>query len=133
MPDQIKLNDRTRTVEIRSRGAVTFEDISSTIESVLEIQRTKGYSRVLVDAREQDQMPSLIALYKLFNSLEISDMRVAVVVDNGQGTANENKFIETLALNRGLQIRVFFYERKARRWLTIPVRKIADGMRGASR
>lgn len=122
MPDHITIDDLTRTVHVRSHGAVSIEDIRLSLATVQEVQRTKSYERVLVDAREQQSMPSSFDLYKLFTTIQPTSLRIAVLVNRGQRTAEDIKFIETLASNRGIQIRMFAYERKARRWLSTPVR-----------
>ena len=116
MPDEVKVNEECGIIEIRSYGEVTKEDIAHSIAEVCRLNLEKGINKVVVDTTEQEQLPGTMGMYELF-SLFPRDLRVALVSEDLQPTARDIHFIETVAQNRGIKIRVFPSKEESLNWL----------------
>lgn len=115
MPEELRIDKDRRTVEVRSYGIVSREDIAASIAAVQDIAAAEGISNVLVDATEQESMPSIVDIYELFSN-HPGGLRVAVV-GTKQPTAGDIQFAETVAVNRGIRIKVFPSRADTEKWL----------------
>lgn len=116
MPDKIKINEESGIVEIISFGAVSKRDIESSIAKTNQINEEIGINKVLVDTTEQDSMPNTFDIFSLFSQFP-RDLRVALLANQDQPTSQEILFSETVAVNRGLTVRVFKSREEALSWL----------------
>jgi hypothetical protein len=117
MPDEVRLNGEIGIIEVESHGVVTKEDITSSIRQIQQIQEETGISRLLVDTTRQDILPGPIEIFEIF-SVYPREIKTALLVDRSQATARDVEFVETVALNRGKQVRVCYDREEALRWLT---------------
>lgn len=87
------------------------------LEAKLELLRmheTNGANILLVDVREQETSPDLFDILD-FGDTWPSSIRVALLVS--RNTPKDMLYLETVALQRGKQIRIFFGELEALAWL----------------
>ena len=91
MPDTVELNRQLKIIEVHSFGTVSDRDLESSIAAVNKIKDETGINAILVDTTEQESLPD---------------------------TAEDIRFIETVAHNRGIQIRIFSARKEALDWLT---------------
>lgn len=79
----------------------------------------KGHSRVLALVDLTGEIPPMVA-YKLAESPDRfgwSRTFKAAVVDINEVSRNSNRFTETVAVNRGYQVKIFSCEQEAIGWL----------------
>jgi hypothetical protein len=117
MPDALTVNKGRGFVEIRSYGTVSQSDIAASIAKVSEIAAAEGITSVLVDTTEQESLPSTLDIHSLFAQFP-RVLRVALI-STKQPTADDVHFIETVAVNRGISIRVFPNRDDAEMWLRV--------------
>lgn len=115
MPDLLRVDRDHGIVDIRSYGSVSEGDLAASIAKVKEIAADEGINRVLVDTKDQESLPSTGAIFDLISRFP-REVAVALVSAD-QPTAEEIHFIETVAVNRGISIRVFRERDEAEEWL----------------
>ncbi len=116
MPEKIILNEQRGIIEVSSYGIVTKQDIMNTVDAALKITRGKGINKVLVDTREQTAMPDSSEVVDIFSDFP-DDFKVAMLVSEEQPTAKGVAFLETVAVNRFFNYRIFSSEEQALAWL----------------
>ena len=120
MPEVVTVNETLGIIEVRSYGEVSEQDLARSREQVSDIMREQGIMKVLVDAREETSLPSTFPLFLFGSSFAQSDilrsMTLAAVVS--EMTKKHLAFIETVARNRGVEIRIFDSMDAALAWLT---------------
>jgi hypothetical protein len=119
MPETVTVLEEQRIIEVRSFGYVSAEDWEQSVDTVMELVRDRGMTKVLVDSLDLVSMPRTWTLYEFGNLLAATkfpaSVRIAAVID---GPLRENlKFIETVAINRGRQIKIFAAIDEALDWL----------------
>jgi hypothetical protein len=125
MPETVSVRSDEGIVEVHSYGEVTEQDLRASLESVAAICRDCGLSRVLVDAREETSLPPTLSLFQfgadLLHTGVLRTARFAVLAS--EVTRKDQRFLETVTRNRGLEIRIFDSEDDAIAWLTATAQK----------
>ncbi len=116
MPEKLRIDHDRGIVLIESCGAVSVADIRASIQAVEAIFAEEGLDRTLVDARTQDQPPSITELYEIASDLP-RGVRIALLTSSGTPAEDGLRFLETVAKNTGLEVRVFLDEDEALAWL----------------
>jgi hypothetical protein len=116
MPEVLKVNQSLNMVEVRSFGVVSKEDIIHTISNVLSIYHDTGIFKALAETTQVQKLPGLADLYRVFSTFP-KEIKLAILVTKSQATLRDFSFIETVALNRGATIKLFYENKKAHKWL----------------
>lgn len=116
MPVDIKINRGEGKIEIRSYGDLSQRDMESAIANVLQMAKESGIYRVLVDATQIQSFPNTTKIFKTFSFFP-QELKVAVIVDKNQPTANDIRFVETVTANRGRRFQTFLAIPDAVEWL----------------
>ncbi len=116
MPENITINKELGIIEIYSYGDVTREDLDLSLATVNQIREDTGIIMVLVDTTEQEKMPSIMDVFDYAEKLP-QTFRFAIVVSEKQPTINNHNFIETVAVNRSINMKDFFSREEAVEWL----------------
>ena len=116
MPDQIRINEKLKIIEVHSAGEISKDDITNTISTALSIYNDQGIFRTLADVTQVEKLPPLPEIYKLFSTLP-KDLIISFLIKKDQTTLKDITFIETVALNHGARIRLFFRQDSAISWL----------------
>jgi len=119
MPETVTVLEDQGIIEVRSFGEVSAEDWQKSVDIVMDLVRTRGMTKVLVDSLTLVSMPKTWTLYEFGNLLATTkfpqSVRIAAVI---QGPLREDlKFIETVATNRGRRMKVFNSIDEATAWL----------------
>ncbi len=116
MPE--KMTVREDLIVIDSYGVVTLEDMSATLDAVFDQLQRGGPTRVYVDATRAEAYPDTFPLFEFGTELAalVKPLKFAVVC--APAVETEMRFLETVATNRGLPVRLFPTEEEAMRWLT---------------
>jgi hypothetical protein len=117
------------TLSIEAKNSHLFADVSGirTRESVMAVTIevfdaaiANGLSRVLVDVRAYEGRLGVLEVYllvtELFQKLRGKGIKQAAIVDRPQSATRE-WFLETVAVNRGFNLRIFTEVEEARKWL----------------
>ena len=118
MPDAIRVNEDRGVIEVQSYGMVSEEDIAGSITQVRHLFHSKGMSKILVDTTQQKTMPSTIGIYELFSTFP-PELRLALLTQKSQATAEDLLFAETVGMNRGVRVKIFHEKEAALQWLDI--------------
>ena len=120
MPDYIIFNENLSLIEIDSTGIVLKEDIQKSIERVNQLSLS-GINRVLVDTTKQIKLPSTFDVFEIF-SMFPRGIKVALLVSKNQSTFGDINFAETVAMNRGISVRVFETREESLSWLGVDIK-----------
>ena len=115
MPEIVEYDAQENLIRVRAWGAGTIEDWLSSQEQVIQLHDKYGALQLLVDVREQESAPSIVDIYD-FGAGWPHGIRTAILV--GEKTREDQQFLETVAFNRGKQMRVFDTEADALNWLS---------------
>jgi len=116
MPENVRVDEERGIIVVHSFGEVRFEDVASTARELERIFHKRGLNRTLVDAREQESLPSTTKIYQLASGM-LRGMRIALLVGDGFPTEAGMRFAETVARNTGLEWKLFTIETEAVDWL----------------
>lgn len=116
MPDHLRVNQDRGIIEINSTGLVTKEDIAGSFQRARELLQAQGLNKLLVDTRQQVAMPNTSDIFDLFSNFPF-EFRVALLVSDSQATGDAIAFVETVAVNRGMEMKIFKDHKKALIWL----------------
>ena len=115
MPDEIRVDEELGIIEVRSYGEVSKEDIAKSIAEVRHIFATKGIDKIFVDTTKQENMPGTVQIYDLFRSFP-REFKLALLMQEPQATERDIAFAETVASNRGAQVKIFYEKERALAW-----------------
>jgi len=120
MSIEYSIENKDNYLLIKSRGeSADLDVVSNYSREITEHCRKQGYSNMLVDERNREYLlAEVLDLYKIanfFRSLEISDLRIAVICQ--EKYLEQVRFLEITAQNRGLNIKFFLNTDSAERWL----------------
>jgi hypothetical protein len=116
MPERVRINEDLDLIEIQSYCDVSIEDIAESLARVRRICADTGRSRVLVDTTDQTSLPNTTDLFELFSTHPL-DFRVAILMEKPTATAGDLAFIETVARNRNVTMKLFRTRDEALAWL----------------
>lgn len=116
MPEHLRIDEARGLIIIDSSGKVSVPQIRASIKAVEAVYTEKGINKALVDARNQDQPPSITELYEIASNMP-RGIRIALLTTGGTTTEDGLRFLETVAKNTGLEVRVFLEQDEALRWL----------------
>ena len=114
MPEHVSFDSEADLIRIRVWGANTIGDWDFSKAQVLRLVELHGNSRLLVDVRDGESAPSILELFE-FGAQWPHHIRTAVLL--GKNNREQHQFLETVALNRAKQLRVFDDEQQALAWL----------------
>lgn len=114
MQGTVTVDAQRRFLRFRFEPHATVKDWEQAREVFLRLSAETGIRRALVDVREQPAAGSMMQLFEFGQNIP-PGVTVAVLGDPG---SDDQKFVETVALNRGKDVRLFFgSEDEAIAWL----------------
>jgi hypothetical protein len=119
MPETVTVLEDQGIIEVRSFGEVSADDWQKSVDVVMELVRYRGLTKILVDSLDLVSLPKTWTLYEFGNLLASINfppsVRIAATI---QGPLRDDlKFVETVATNRGRQLKVFGSIDEAIAWL----------------
>ncbi len=118
MPEEISILEDLRIIQVTSSAEATVEDIKGSFDTALKLNREKGLTRVLVDQTRAESFPSTLPSLEFGENLAKTARVLRVAVVPSPGTRQNMRFLETVARNRGGQMRLFDSPDAALAWLT---------------
>ena len=116
MPEEITVIKELGIIEVFSYGKVTREDSESSMASLEKIINETNFTKVLADTRKQESAPGTMDIFN-FGELLPRSIKIAILATGEQSTAQDVKFAENVAYNRGVNIKTFTSKEKALEWL----------------
>lgn len=117
MPEEITINNDLQIIEVMSVGDITINDLESSMATVKKINSETGFTKILVDTTREKSFPDTFKVHT-FASLMPRGMQFALVSNEGQPTKKHVRYVETVAINRGLLVQEFNSKSAALEWLT---------------
>ena len=117
MPEEVSILADLGIIQVDSYGEVTEADLLASMEEVLEIQNTRGFTRVFVDASKETSLPKTLPLHQFRSVLSTDAMMLKIAVLASESLREDLRFLETVTRNRGMQVRIFDSREKAMTWL----------------
>ena len=117
MPERVSILEDLKIIKVDSYGDVSIADLKQSMEKVIKIHQEKGLTKVFIDASKETDLPSTFPVFDFGTELAqiLGKLKFAVV------TAPKLKgilrFLETVTVNRGAQVRMFDSADSALAWL----------------
>lgn len=120
MPGKVLFNAKDNLIEIHSWGEVTNSEMLRSQGELERLYQEKKTTKVLFDTEAVETLPSPYMLYEFVVSLldtrNPAALRFALLTR--VGLENDMRFVETVAVNRGILARYFIDDRPlALAWL----------------
>ncbi len=119
MAEETLIIEDKKIIKIKSRGKSSTEDILATKENVRLFSEKENIEILLIDAREQVCSMNTFEIFEYFtNKIKLLHLvkKIAFVISMENDV--DARFIETIAVNRGGLVSIFFTEHEAIDWLT---------------
>ena len=116
MPDELTINEELQIIEIRSQGEVRLEDAAESMKKAIRIHEEIGINRLLIDTAELTKLPSTVSVFNFFSQVS-DDLFFAIIVKEESFSGEMLSFGETVAVNRGKNVKVFTNREVALEWL----------------
>ena len=107
MPEEVTILEDLSIIRVDSYGVVTQEDLIGSMREVSRIHRERGLTRVLVDATRETSLPSTFPLYEFGSDLARALRAVRFALVPAPDLKEDLTFLETVAINRGLEVEIF--------------------------
>jgi len=117
MPDELSINEKLGFIEINSFGVVSVEDVSKSINQINNILKKTGINKLLFNSLNQKKIPKTFDIHSLISKFS-PKITIAILRQESQATADDMYFVETVGLNKGLQIKIFNDRAMALQWLS---------------
>jgi hypothetical protein len=117
MPEEVFVNRDLGVIEVRSFGAVSREDLAGSVEQIETLSKETGFSKVLVDISEEEELPNVLDLDDFGGTIP-GFLKVAVVAVEGLPTAKKADFLRNVASVKGAQMELFTSRDEALEWLS---------------
>ncbi len=114
MPEKVTPHPEQGFIECLSTGKTSLEDYRGSLKEALRIRKDTGLDKILVDDREHSGAYETFPIHKFIGEIPPA-LRVALLIS--QKTLSENRFIETVSVNRGGNLRIFTDKDEALAWL----------------
>jgi len=118
MSFKIEVDTENQLVRIRHEGEMSPEEMYKGRSEVGALLKQYDYQRMLVDTRDIEDGPDTLSSFELSSShRQDLSLRVRLAILVGPQLEANARFSETVANNRGFQVRVFLDEVAAVTWL----------------
>ncbi|NTV47943.1 MAG: hypothetical protein HGB11_15805 [Chlorobiales bacterium] len=115
------MNEEINGIETVYSGNISANEIQGALKQNLELSQKHGVTRLLADCTHLKPGRSVLNTYEFATQLEsipgIYQLKEAMILPIMQEAAEEIRFFETAARNRGLNVRVFSSREEAIKWL----------------
>jgi len=118
MPETVSFDEDLGIVRIESYGDVTAEDFRETLALAFRIHKERGLTKGFVDATKVTSYPSTSSIFDFGSHAAESLKGIKVATSAPPGIFDDPVFFETVARNRGTNLRVFSSPDAALAWLT---------------
>jgi len=115
MYDVQHLSDE-KVIEVRHWGDVSADDARAARQATEGLIEATGIQDVLVDLREVERFLDTVEIYEFAADFR-NNMRIAMLHGCGQPIAEDLKFLETVAVNRGNDLSMHASREDALTWL----------------
>ena len=118
MPLTIQVNRELQIIEITASGTLTKEEVSATMAEMKELSLEHGITRILANASDLEQGPSLGATFAIFNNYP-KGLRNAIVSEKPlpSRVVSDLRFIERMLHMRKQPTGLFDKQEDAVKWL----------------
>jgi len=116
MPEDITVNKKLGIIEVNSYGKVTHEDSLASLATLEALIKETAILKVLSDTQKQDSAPSTFNIYDFGVNLP-RQLKIAIIASKDQTTSQDVTFLDNVAHNRGVNIKIFSSRNEALEWL----------------
>jgi len=118
MPEEVTIGNDLETIQVKSCGDITLEDLKKTLDSILRIKEDRGLTKVFVDTTTVTSYPSTFPVFEFGAQAACSLRGVKIAIVAVSGTRNDVRFFETVVRNRGGDVSLFDSPTAALAWVT---------------
>jgi hypothetical protein len=122
MPWDVRYIEESNVVETRYSGRLTTDELHEVVVATFELAKARRTHMYLGDCSELGAPDSLLDIYSLVKFYETLPVdpgaKEALVLPATQAVQDDLGFYETVAQNRGFNVRLFTEREQALAWLT---------------
>jgi hypothetical protein len=111
----------SKVVTLKSVGFIPLKDFPDRLRQVVQTARENQTNCFLLDDTEFDTQASTLSIYelpKLYAEAGFSRQdQIAVVISSDDTGLDDYRFFETVCINQGFKVKLFFDLEEAYRWL----------------
>lgn len=113
MPEEVKIDTVNQLLHVQFFSDSTVNNWKKALVEVERLSEETGFCRVLVDVRKQKDLADTMTLFNFGTHLPRS-IKFAVLCELN---IEDHRFIESVAINRGINVKDFDSEKNAIEWL----------------
>jgi hypothetical protein len=118
---KVQYAPQSGVVTIKSEGFIPLQDFPERLQQAVRMAREHQTNRFLLDDTDFDTEASTLSIYdlpKLYAEAGFSrkDL-IAVVISSLDSGLDDYRFFETVCVNQGFRVKLFFTLVEAHRWL----------------
>ena len=117
MTSIVSFNEEKGVVDVYVSTILSLREWLKSIQKIKRLSHQEGCNNVLVDITELVTVPSVFDIFETVSEKLPRNLRYAVVVEVGQAISEDAHFLENVATNRGVQVRLFKRPQDALEWL----------------
>jgi hypothetical protein len=114
MPEEVYYDADNMLMRIKVWGDDPIDDWIASRKQVVQLYEKHGAVMLLVDVRDQESAPGIMDVFD-FGEDWPQEIRLAILI--GENTPDDVQFLESVAVNHGKNIRIFYEEAECLRWL----------------
>lgn len=114
---KVKYIPSYKLIYIKMKGKVPADEFSDQFKEIEALVRKFGSNRLLYDDTELDVELSTLEIVDMSSWLVVKRSRIAILISPEYKRIENYKFFETACRNRGVNLRLFFSEADALKWL----------------
>ena len=118
MPEEVTVREDLQVIQVTSCDDVTTEDFNNTLNSILKILEDRSLTKVFVDGTAVTSYPPTFPVFDFGSKVAESLRGVRVAIVATRNRLNESSFFETVARNRGGNVKIFDSPDTALAWLS---------------
>ena len=119
MPSEVTSREDRQIIHVELHGEVTGGDLDGVLRAVIEFSRNGSLLSVFVDATSLASLPSTTEIYHFGSQLSRNARGMRVAIVTSEEARRDLTFLETVALNRGVRIRICDSAAVALKWLAV--------------
>lgn len=118
---KVQYSSHSKVVTLKSEGFIPLQDFPDRLRQVVRTARENQTNRFLLDDTEFDTQVSTLSIYelpKLYDEAGFSMQdQIAVVISPDDTGLDDYRFFETVCINQGFKVKLFFSLEEAYQWL----------------
>lgn len=117
MPEMVSVDEKNGIIQITSTGTVSLEELSLTLDAVLQIIDSQGMRKIIIDTTGTNKLPFIFHLHVFAREILSRDRETRHSILVAEQTSDDMLQIEHALAHSEDNIKLFTSREKALSWL----------------